>query len=76
VKAFTWVLSVLFVLASQSIGSAQTPQKKALTLEGAKQVIAAAVAEGKSKRGSERHAALVQGSQRPHQLLRRQSQIS
>jgi glc operon protein GlcG len=37
------------VLTLSSTGSAQTVQKKALTLEGAKKVIAAAVAEAKSK---------------------------
>jgi uncharacterized protein GlcG (DUF336 family) len=37
------------VLTLHSIGAAQTVQKKALTLEGAKKVIAAAVAEAKNK---------------------------
>jgi glc operon protein GlcG len=37
------------VLTLVSIGSAQTVQKKGLTLDGAKKVIAAAVAEAKSK---------------------------
>jgi len=36
-------------LTLASRGSAQTVRKKALTLEGAKKVIAAAVAEAKSK---------------------------
>jgi len=43
------VLSFFIVLTLHSIGAAQTFQKKALTLEGAKKVIAAAVAEAKNK---------------------------
>ena len=43
------VLSFFIVLTLHSIGAAQTVQKKALTLEGAKKVIAAAVAEAKNK---------------------------
>ena len=43
------VLSFFIVLTLHSIGAAQTAQKKALTLEGAKKVIAAAVAEAKNK---------------------------
>jgi glc operon protein GlcG len=40
---------VLFVLAFYSDSQAQTAQKKGLTLEGAKKVIAAALADAKSK---------------------------
>jgi uncharacterized protein GlcG (DUF336 family) len=43
------VLSFFIVLTLHSIGAAQTVQKKALTLEGAKKVIAAAIAEAKNK---------------------------
>ena len=42
-------VGMLMALTFSSISSAQTMQKKALTLEGAKRVIAAAVAEAKSK---------------------------
>ena len=42
-------IGMLMALTFSSISSAQTMQKKALTLEGAKRVIAAAVAETKSK---------------------------
>jgi glc operon protein GlcG len=42
-------LGMLMGLTFSSIGSAQTMQKKGLTLDGAKKVIAAAVAEAKSK---------------------------
>src|SRR5882724_11870386 len=48
-KLIISTLSMSIVLTLVSIGSAQTLQKKALTLEGAKKVIAAAVAEAKSK---------------------------
>jgi glc operon protein GlcG len=41
--------SMFMVLTFVSAGSAQTIEKKELTLEGAKKVIAAAVAEAKSK---------------------------
>jgi glc operon protein GlcG len=40
---------VVTVVALSSVGSAQTVQKNALTLDGAKKVIAAAVAEAKNK---------------------------
>jgi glc operon protein GlcG len=43
------VLSFFIVLTLHSIGAAQTVQKKALTLEEAKKVIAAAVAKAKNK---------------------------
>ena len=42
-------VGILMVLTLSSTGSAQTVQKKSLTLEGAKSVIAAAVAEAKNK---------------------------
>src|SRR5262245_48961947 len=42
-------LSTFIVLSFLSAGSAQTVERKTLTLEGAKRVIAAAVAEAKSK---------------------------
>jgi glc operon protein GlcG len=42
-------LGMFTVLALFSVGSAQTVQKKTLTLDGAKKVIAAAAAEAKSK---------------------------
>jgi glc operon protein GlcG len=48
-KLIISMLSMSMVLTLVSIGSAQTVQKKGLTLEGAKKVIAAAVAEAKSK---------------------------
>jgi uncharacterized protein GlcG (DUF336 family) len=40
---------LLFILAYYSAGHAQTSQRKGLTLDGAKKVIAAALAEAKSK---------------------------
>jgi glc operon protein GlcG len=40
---------LLFILAFYSAGQAQTSQRKGLTLDGAKKVITAAVAEAKSK---------------------------
>jgi glc operon protein GlcG len=43
------MVGLLGVLIISSLGSAQTIEKKGLTLEGAKKVIAAAVAEAKSK---------------------------
>jgi uncharacterized protein GlcG (DUF336 family) len=43
------ILTILLVLAFTSLADAQTIEKKALTLEGAKKIIAAAVAEAKSK---------------------------
>jgi glc operon protein GlcG len=43
------VAALLFVVGFHSAGHAQTIQKKGLTLDGAKKVIAAAVAEAKSK---------------------------
>ena len=48
-KSITTALSLLLGLAFYSPASAQTFEKKALTLDGAKKVIAAAVAEAKSK---------------------------
>lgn len=42
-------LGILTALTLSSVGTAQTVQKTALTLDGAKRVIAAAVAEAKSK---------------------------
>ena len=45
----TTTLSILMALMLYSVGLAQTVQKKGLTLDGAKKVIAAAVAEAKSK---------------------------
>ena len=48
-KLIISALGMLVALTFSSISSAQTMQKKALTLEGAKRVIAAAVAEAKSK---------------------------
>ena len=48
-KSITTALSLLLGFALYSTTSAQTVEKKALTLEGAKKVIAAAVAEAKSK---------------------------
>lgn len=48
-KIFMTLLSFLFVLLCQSVSPAQTEQKNTLTLEGAKKVIAAAVAEAKNK---------------------------
>ncbi|HEU4340566.1 MAG TPA: heme-binding protein [Candidatus Binatia bacterium] len=43
------ILTATLLIASCSIGQAQTIQKRGLTLEGARKVIAAAVAEAKSK---------------------------
>jgi glc operon protein GlcG len=48
-KVVITTLSILMALSFYSVGLAQTVQKKGLTLEGAKKVIAAAVAEAKSK---------------------------
>ena len=48
-KSMTTALSLLLGLTLYSTTSAQTVEKKALTLEGAKKVIAAAVADAKSK---------------------------
>ena len=48
-KVVITALSILMTLSFYSVGLAQTVQKKGLTLEGAKKVIAAAVAEAKSK---------------------------
>ncbi len=48
-KLIISAIGMLMALTFSSISSAQTMQKKALTLEGAKRVIAAAVAEAKSK---------------------------
>jgi glc operon protein GlcG len=48
-KVVITTLSMLTALTLYSIGLAQTVQKKGLTLDGAKKVIAAAVAEAKSK---------------------------
>ncbi len=48
-KLIISALGMLMALTFSSISSAQTMQKKDLTLDGAKKVIAAAVAEAKSK---------------------------
>jgi len=48
-KLIISALGMVTALTLSSVGSAQTVEKKALTLEGAKKVIAAAVAEAKSK---------------------------
>jgi glc operon protein GlcG len=48
-KILITALTMLTALSLYSVGLAQTVQKKGLTLEGAKKVIAAAVAEAKSK---------------------------
>ena len=48
-KLIMGALGILTVLTLSSGGSAQTIEKKGLTLDGAKKVIAAAVAEAKSK---------------------------
>src|SRR6266446_5764357 len=48
-KLIISALGMLMALTFSSISSAQTMQKKGLTLDGAKKVIAAAVAEAKSK---------------------------
>src|SRR5438309_771346 len=42
-------LGIVTVLTLSSVGSAQTVQKKGLTLDGAKKAIPAAIAEAKSK---------------------------
>ena len=51
-KVVITTLSILMALSFYSVGLAQTVQKKGLTLEGAKKVIAAAVAEAKSNNAS------------------------
>ncbi|HEY3168884.1 MAG TPA: heme-binding protein [Candidatus Binatia bacterium] len=48
-KILITTINVLMALTLYSLGSAQTVQKKSLTLDGAKKVIAVAVAEAKSK---------------------------
>jgi glc operon protein GlcG len=48
-KLIIGALGMVTVLTLASVGLAQTVQKSALTLDGAKRVIAAAVAEAKSK---------------------------
>ncbi len=48
-KILITTLSMLMALTFYSLGLPQTVQKKGLTLDGAKKVIAAAVAEAKSK---------------------------
>jgi glc operon protein GlcG len=48
-KVFTTALSLFFGLTLCSTGHTQTVEKKSLTLQGAKKVIAAAAAEAKSK---------------------------
>src|ERR671911_2454139 len=48
-KLIMGAFGILTVLTLSSGGSAQTIEKKGLTLEGAKKVIAAAVAEARSK---------------------------
>jgi glc operon protein GlcG len=48
-KLILSAVGILMVLTLSSTGSAQTVQKKSLTLEGAKRVIAAAIAEAKNK---------------------------
>jgi glc operon protein GlcG len=48
-KLIISALGMVTVLTFSSVGSAQTVEKKALTLDGAKKVIAAAVAEARSK---------------------------
>lgn len=48
-KVFTVAIVSLFGMALGSTAHAQTVQKKSLTLEGARKVIAAAVAEARSK---------------------------
>ena len=48
-KLIISALGMVSVLALSDVGSAQTIEKKALTLDGAKKVIAAAVAEAKNK---------------------------
>ena len=48
-KVIATTLSMLIALTLYSVGLAQTVQKRGLTLDGAKRVIAAAVAEAKSR---------------------------
>lgn len=48
-KLIMGALGILTILTLSSLGAAQTVEKKGLTLDGAKKVIAAAVAEAKSK---------------------------
>jgi glc operon protein GlcG len=48
-KLIIGALGMVSVLALSAVGSAQTLEKRALTLDGAKKIIAAAVAEAKSK---------------------------
>src|SRR6266511_524002 len=48
-KILITTINVLMALTLYSLGLAQTAQKKSLTLDGAKKVIAAAVAEAESK---------------------------
>lgn len=48
-RLFKSSLSVFFLLTAAATGSAQVADKKGLTLDGAKNVTAAAVAEAKSK---------------------------
>jgi uncharacterized protein GlcG (DUF336 family) len=48
-KFIIGALGMVSVLALSAVGSAQTLEKRAVTLDGAKKVIAAAVAEAKSK---------------------------
>ncbi len=48
-KPIISALSMVTMLTLATVGWAQTVQKKGLTLEGAKKVIAAAVAEAKNK---------------------------
>jgi glc operon protein GlcG len=48
-KLILSAVGILMVLTLSSTGSAQTVQKKSLTLEGAKRVIAAAIVEAKNK---------------------------
>src|SRR6266508_4236600 len=58
-KVVITTLSMLLTLSLYSVGLAQTVQKKGLTLDGAKKVIAAAVAEAKSKTAPGRAIAVV-----------------
>ncbi|HXV83139.1 MAG TPA: heme-binding protein [Candidatus Binatia bacterium] len=48
-KVIITTLGMLITLTLHSVGSAQTVQKRGLTLDGAKRVIAAAAAKAKSK---------------------------
>jgi glc operon protein GlcG len=48
-KLIIGALGIVSLLALSAVGSAQTLEKRALTLDGAKKIIAAAVAETKSK---------------------------